>query len=124
MSHELFAHSDGAYVLGALSPVERQHFEQHMTRCKRCRGAVSELAGLPGLLARADHPKWPGAYADASSVTETFSSRQLCQGQSARSRRIASLLVASAGTAVLAHTLRRIWLLPTGQPRSRACAPR
>jgi len=48
------AHQDGAYVLGALSPAERQEFEQHLATCPDCARSVRELAGLPGLLARVD----------------------------------------------------------------------
>lgn len=50
----LFAHDDGAYVLGALSPNERLDFERHLDGCADCRRAVRELAGLPGLLGRVD----------------------------------------------------------------------
>lgn len=42
---------DAAYVLGALSTVDRQAFERHMTDCAECRRSVQSLAGLPGLLA-------------------------------------------------------------------------
>lgn len=49
-----FAHDDGAYVLGALSPAERQEFELHLDDCPRCARSVRELAGLPGLLSRLD----------------------------------------------------------------------
>ncbi|GAW52457.1 MULTISPECIES: anti-sigma factor family protein [unclassified Nocardioides] len=51
MSCEL-AHLDGAYVLGALSPEERLEFERHLPGCPTCSLAVSQLAGLPGLLAQ------------------------------------------------------------------------
>jgi Putative zinc-finger len=47
-----FAQWDAAYVLGALSPAERREFEEHLASCQPCRAAVSELAGLPGLLAQ------------------------------------------------------------------------
>jgi hypothetical protein len=47
-----FAHDDGAYVLGALSPDERLAFERHLADCEACARSVRELAGLPGLLAR------------------------------------------------------------------------
>lgn len=47
-------YSDGAYVLGALSPAERAEFEQHLTECDTCAGAVRQLAPLPGLLGRVD----------------------------------------------------------------------
>ncbi len=49
-----FAHDDGAYVLGALSPAERLEFERHLPGCDECTRAVGELAGLPGLLGRVD----------------------------------------------------------------------
>lgn len=49
-----FAHDDGAYVLGALSPVERLEFQRHLAGCEECTRAVGELAGLPGLLGRVD----------------------------------------------------------------------
>ncbi len=49
-----FAHEDGAYVLGALSPADRLEFERHLTDCADCTRAVRELAGLPGLLGRVD----------------------------------------------------------------------
>lgn len=49
-----FAHDDAAYVLGALSPVERLDFERHLGGCDDCTRAVRELAGLPGLLGRVE----------------------------------------------------------------------
>jgi predicted anti-sigma-YlaC factor YlaD len=42
----------GAYVLGALDPVERAEVEAHLAGCAACRDELSELAGLPGLLSR------------------------------------------------------------------------
>lgn len=42
---------DAAYVLGALAPDERREFQQHLTTCDRCRDAVADLAGIPGMLA-------------------------------------------------------------------------
>ena len=56
-------HLDGAYVLGSLSPAERQEFERHLSGCEECSRAVRELAGLPGLLARVD----PAVLEDPSS---------------------------------------------------------
>ena len=39
-------------MLGALSPSERREFKEHLAGCPSCQAAVSELAGLPGLLAQ------------------------------------------------------------------------
>lgn len=49
-NHEEYATWDGAYVLGALSPADRRAYEEHLRTCPVCTGAVTELAGLPGLL--------------------------------------------------------------------------
>jgi hypothetical protein len=49
-----YAHDDGAYVLGALSPAERATYERHLGSCPACREAVAEIAVLPGLLGRLD----------------------------------------------------------------------
>ncbi len=49
-----FAHEDGAYLLGALSPAERLAFEQHLAECAECARAVRTSAGLPGLLSRVE----------------------------------------------------------------------
>jgi Putative zinc-finger len=53
-STDPFAEYDAAYVLGALSPEDRHAFEVHLKKCQACALAVQELAGIPGLLARAD----------------------------------------------------------------------
>lgn len=47
---------DGAYVLGALTPDERREYETHLAECPDCARAVTELAVLPGLLARVPEP--------------------------------------------------------------------
>ncbi|GAB3142106.1 zf-HC2 domain-containing protein [Amycolatopsis stemonae] len=56
MSEDPFATFDAAYVLGALSPEDRQRFEAHLRTCDRCAASVRDMAGLPGLLARVDAP--------------------------------------------------------------------
>jgi hypothetical protein len=52
MSDCLLAHSDAAYVLGALSPADRLEYERHLPGCAPCRRSVAQLAGMPGLLGR------------------------------------------------------------------------
>ena len=63
MADDPFVSYDAAYVLGALSPEDRHAFEAHLRTCPECTRAVQELAGLPGLLARADidEPELPPA---------------------------------------------------------------
>jgi hypothetical protein len=47
-----FEMDDAAYLLGALSPLERSQYEQHLQGCPACARSVAELAGLPGMLRR------------------------------------------------------------------------
>jgi hypothetical protein len=47
-----YADWDAAYVLGSLSAVDREEYEEHVAQCPSCRQAVAELAGMPGLLAQ------------------------------------------------------------------------
>lgn len=51
MSADPYREWDAAYVMGALSPSERQEYEQHRSTCPECAADVAELAGLPGILA-------------------------------------------------------------------------
>lgn len=55
--HDRLATWDAAYVLGALAPSERREFESHLATCDRCRDAVAELGGLPGILGRVDRDR-------------------------------------------------------------------
>lgn len=48
-----FEHYDAAYVMGALTPADRHEFERHLQECPRCTQAVRELAGMPGIMAKA-----------------------------------------------------------------------
>ena len=49
---DFFLDYDAAYVMGALDPPDRRAYEEHLATCARCSAAVSELAGMPGLLAQ------------------------------------------------------------------------
>ena len=42
----------GAYVLGALDPVERAAIDTHLSGCRACRDELAGLAAMPGLLSR------------------------------------------------------------------------
>ena len=54
LDHEKYADWDGAYVIGALTPAEREEYERHLAMCPDCTREVAELLPLPGLLGRVD----------------------------------------------------------------------
>jgi hypothetical protein len=43
---------DAAYVLGALDSEDRRAYERHLAKCAACSAAISEFAGLPGILSK------------------------------------------------------------------------
>ncbi|WP_052684750.1 anti-sigma factor family protein [Lentzea aerocolonigenes] len=47
-----FREWDVAYVLGSLSPGDRQAYERHLSACPPCEHEVGRLAGTAGLLSR------------------------------------------------------------------------
>lgn len=50
--HQQLRESLGAYVLGAIDPVERRMIEHHLTQCRDCTDELARLSALPGLLGR------------------------------------------------------------------------
>ena len=92
-----FAHFDGSYVLGALSAADRRDFEDHLETCEDCSHRVRDLAGLPGLLARAGVGVWEDASLDEPvPVPDTLLPSLL---DTMRRRRRGQLLSAVAGVA-------------------------
>jgi hypothetical protein len=61
---------DAAYVLGALGPQDRRDYERHLATCPTCRDAVSELAGMPGLLGLLTPEEAAGAGPRESTVVD------------------------------------------------------
>lgn len=96
------AHLDAAYVLGALSPSERQEFERHVMTCTGCARSVRELAGLPGLLSRLDEEEVAGL-GEQPPVPPTVLPAVLAEAARRRHRRrVLSLAGALAAAAVVA----------------------
>lgn len=95
---------DGSYVLGALSPADRDEFERHLADCPACSDAVRDLAGLPGLLSRVDAP---ALAATSAPVPDTLLPRLVSEVRRERRRRslVAMGLAAAAVVAVVAGTL-------------------
>ena len=50
--HESYREEVGAYILGALTDLERQAFERHMAGCASCRDEVEQLRPAADLLPR------------------------------------------------------------------------
>jgi hypothetical protein len=102
-----YGHSDGAYVLGALSPAERTAYEAHLVECGQCASAVARLAPVPGLLGRVDPaaltPGPPGP-ARLPKLLQRVAQQRRRQVTVGRWRLVAAALAAAAltvtGTAV------------------------
>lgn len=70
-------HDSAVYVLGALSPPEREAYERHLADCAQCRAEVAEFGELPTLLGKLDpdvaqamtSPSWAGPSVAASEAT-------------------------------------------------------
>lgn len=99
-----FAHDDGAYVLGALSPAERLAFERHLSECDECTQAVRRLAGLPGLLGRVDETVLADPSTDEP-VPDTLLPALSSEVGRARRRRTAFAVGLAAAAAVVAGTV-------------------
>jgi hypothetical protein len=118
-----YAHQDGSYVLGALSPAERQEFEQHLSGCAECAQSVRELAGLPGLLSRVD-PAVLESPPVRHPVPETLLPTLVERVRRTRRRRafvtagVAAATVAAISVGSLALTGTFDDDLPTGAPTS------
>ena len=99
-----FAHLDGSYVLGALSPAERRGYEQHLETCPACARAVQELAGLPGLLARVDADVLDDP-PEPEDVPETLLPALVGEVRRSRRRRLLAAGSLAAAAAAVAVTL-------------------
>ena len=125
MNTDRFALLDAAYVLGALSPEERRDFEEHLAGCSSCRAAVSELAGLPGLLAQVS-PEDAALVAaqtsqavEAEALPKTLLSSRIADQRKRRRRLVTALVAVAAALVLIAGGI--VWntgLLPIGEPRS------
>ncbi|WP_432487672.1 anti-sigma factor [Kineococcus sp. SYSU DK018] len=109
-----FSLDAGAYVLGALPPAEREAFEEHLAGCAGCRGAVEDLAGLPGLLSRvpAEAVAAPDEGAAAPLRAPGTLLPQLLRTVRARRRRRRLLLAGGAVAACLLTGAGAVALLP------------
>lgn len=117
MSTDQFTLYDAAYVLGALSPAERREFEDHLKDCVACSIAVSELAGLPGLMSKVSEEQLT---AEAEAPPETLLPSLARAVRRERGRR--RLAVGAAGAAAAAVIAVGAAVL-AGPPDSRVGPP-
>jgi Putative zinc-finger len=101
------AHSDGAYVLGALSPAERSAYQAHLAECDACARAVAKLAPVPGLLGRVEQAALEPAEPESQRLRLLLAAVTAKRRRQARVRRwqlaaaaLATAAVAASGVAV------------------------
>ncbi len=98
---DFFLDYDAAYVMGALDPNDRRAFEEHLGTCARCTAAVSELAGMPGLLAQVPAQQVLAPRATPEPVPDTLLPRLAAAIRKQRLRRRVWTGVVAAAAACL-----------------------
>jgi Putative zinc-finger len=127
MSDE-FTTYDAAYLVGALSPQERNEYERHLRQCPECSGAVSRLAGMPGLLSRLSRAEAEAILGDEAgrppspAVPDTLLSRLLKEVEKQRIRRRWGTTLLAAAAAVVV-TLALVFGLGHGAGGNAAPTP-
>ena len=113
---------DAAYVLGALSSAERREFEEHLSHCRACQAAVSELAGIPGLLAQVSPEDAAMLVLDGPGLSDEPPPKTLMppliSQRLARRRRVVGAIIGIAAALVLIAGAIGIGtgVLPIGRP--------
>jgi predicted anti-sigma-YlaC factor YlaD len=95
----------GAYVLGALDPVERAEVDAHLAGCDACRDELAGLAAMPGLLARVRLEDVLEPNPSASPAMAERLIARLRAARRTRRRRLALVASAIAAAAVTAGTV-------------------
>lgn len=126
-----FTFDAAPYVLGALSPEDRQAFEAHLAECPGCESQVREFAGLPGLLSRLPADEVATALAGAPQPPPTMlPALQFAVRRERRARRwrvaaagLAAACLAVIGTAVVVNQTGAGTSTGTGSPPPVAAPP-
>jgi hypothetical protein len=122
-----YTFDSGPYVLGALSPAEREAYELHLRGCAECRNAVVELGGVTGLLSQVPVEAVAAMSGEATDeVPETLLPRLLSVAAADRfaERRRMRFRLTSVAAAAAAVAAVLALAVPTVFSRSAAPAPR
>ncbi|HET6212033.1 MAG TPA: zf-HC2 domain-containing protein [Micromonosporaceae bacterium] len=112
-----YAREDGAYVLGALAPIERSGYERHLAGCAQCRDAVAVLAVLPGLLGRLDAAAAEQVALEATAVEPSRLPSLVLAAQAERRRERTRARRRISGSALVAACLALVMGLGIGLVR-------
>jgi hypothetical protein len=116
---DTFVDYDAAYVMGALDPQDRRAYEEHLSMCARCTAAVSELAGMPGLLAQVPTQQMLAPRVTPEPVPDTLLPRlaRAIRVQQRR-RRVWSGVIAGAAACLIAGVVVTTTPWSSSEPQS------
>lgn len=109
LSVDPFSDWDAAYVLGALSPKDRHEYEAHLAGCAQCGAAVTELAAVPGLLAKVPEREVTDAAPEMPSLLPRLVLAARRRRFRDRALAVGAALAAAAVAAVLAIVIPLAW---------------
>lgn len=106
----------GAYVLGALEPVDRHRVEGHLADCRSCREELSELSVMPVLLDRLSAEEAMASYEGVDRLLGGVSERSSAVEREGYERALRrwrwTTSLAAAAAAILALLLWMPWEEP------------
>jgi hypothetical protein len=114
---------DAAYMLGSLSSADRREFETHLSSCASCRESVSELSGMPTLLAQLDRDDGAAINDGRSGSPPPLNPQMLIslRAKVGRWRRLSRAMTGSVAVAAAAFLV--IGVLVAGGPHPVATVP-